>query len=146
MSEELEREEVRRRVRARAGRPEVPGPSDNPATNLLLADVAMRTGSFLLRRAVERAFLTGRYGAGAARAIVDNRSLLRSLGAAAIARFATRSVPGAAIVSTGLVGKLLYDRVRGRRASRQAGDEELLEQAADDGDAAALDQQGPPAQ
>ncbi|MCB2067193.1 MAG: hypothetical protein KDE15_11225 [Erythrobacter sp.] len=146
MSEQLDREELRRRVRARAGRPQVPGPSDNAATNLLLADVAMATGTYLLRLAVERAFLTSRYGAETARQIVDNRTLLRTLGAAAVARMATRSVPGAALVSTGLVGKLVYDRLRGRRAAQQAGDAALLEQAAAESEAAALDQQAPPAQ
>lgn len=132
MSEELDREEIRRRVRTRGGRPDVPGPTDNPATNLLLADVVMRMGSRLLRGGVERAFLKGRYGKETAASIVGGRSWTRSLGAVAIARFATRSVPGALIVGTGLLGKLLYEQSKSRRAARADGDATLLEAAAED--------------
>lgn len=135
MTEQLSREEIRRRVRERAGRPaELPGPSDNPATNLLLADVVFRIGSRLLRTGVEKTFLKKRYGKDTASDIVDNRTIWRTLGAVAVSKIATRSVPGAAIVGAGIVGKLLYDGSKTRRENLRKGDQALLEQAAEDTD------------
>lgn len=132
MSEELSREEIRRRVRERAGKPALPGPADNPATNLLLADVVIRIGTSLLRTGVEKAFLKNRYGPDTASAIVDNRSVTRTLGAVAVAKFARKSLAGAALVGTGIVGKLLYDSSKARRANLRKGDQALLEQAAEE--------------
>lgn len=135
MTEQLSREEIRRRVRARAGKPaEVPGLSDNPATNLLVADVVFRIGTRLLRTGVEKTFLKKRYGKDTASAIVDNRSIWRTLGAVAVSKFATRSLPGAALVGTGIVGKLLYDASKTRRENIRKGDQVLLEQAAEETD------------
>lgn len=104
-------------------------PSPNPATNLLIADIALRGGSALLRRAVEAGLL----GATAttatkARKIVKGRSITQSLVGGAIARLATRSVPGALIVGGGLLAKTLYDRKRGKAAARE-GHEQLSDQA-----------------
>lgn len=132
MSEELDRDEIRRRVRARRGKDNVPGPTENPATNLLLADVVMRMGSYLLRGGVEKAFLKKRYDSKTAKDIRDNRSIPRTLGAIAVAKFATRSIPGAAIVGTGILGKVLYDHSKARRTNRREGDAQLLEQANED--------------
>jgi hypothetical protein len=39
----------------------VPGPSTNPATNLLIMDIAMRGASLLAARAIEQAALRLRY-------------------------------------------------------------------------------------
>ncbi|WAT17673.1 hypothetical protein OZN62_12255 [Aurantiacibacter sp. MUD11] len=132
MSEKLSREEIHRRVRERAGKAPVPGPSENPATNLLLADVVMRMGSYMLRSGVEKAFLKGRYGKETASEIVDNRSLKWTLGSVVLAKFATRSIPGMALVSTGILGKLLYDHSKTRRANRAKGDAQLLGQAGEE--------------
>lgn len=134
MSEELSREEIHRRVRERAGKPALPGPSENPATNLLLADIVIRIGTSFLRTGVEKAFLKNRYPPDTASSIVDNRSALRTLGAVAVAKFARKSIPGAAIVGTGIVGKLLYDNSKTRRANQRKGDTQLLQQAAEDTD------------
>lgn len=111
---------------------DVAGPSDNPATNLLLAEIAMRAGSTVLRRVVERGLLKGRYGKDTARDIIGNRSLKRTLATTAVSRFATRSVPGALIVGTGLAAKLLFERSQSRRKAKRAGDRNLLEQAKDE--------------
>jgi len=130
MSEGLDRAEIRRRVRARRGKSDnVPGPTENPQTNLLLADVVMRMGSYLLRGGVEKAFLKKRYDDDTARRIMDHRSIARRLGSIAIAKFAIRSVPGAAIVGTGILGKVLYEHSKSRRAARRDGDKQLIEQA-----------------
>ena len=122
-------DKVRRRTRGNRRR--VPGPSVNPATNVIMADVAMRAGSYLLRGAVEKGFLKGRYGSETASEIVANRSLKKTVASFALAKLATRSLPGAVIVSGGLVAKTLFDRGRARKA-RLEGDRELLEQARDD--------------
>jgi hypothetical protein len=109
--------------------PEVVGPSPNPATNLLLADVVMRMGSYALRHGVERAFLTGRYGKSTAKQIVKGRTIPQSLAAVAIAKLGTRSLPGAALVGVGLVAKTLFDRRQARRRAQAEGDVKLIEQA-----------------
>ncbi|MCL6250525.1 hypothetical protein M3P36_05630 [Altererythrobacter sp. KTW20L] len=110
---------------------EVPGVTDNPATNLLLADIVMRTGSYLLRRVVQRGFLKQRYGKDTAREIVHNRSLGRTLVSVAVARLATNSIPGAMLVGTGIAAKLLYERGKSRHQATREGDAELLEMSED---------------
>ncbi|GAA0272992.1 hypothetical protein GCM10009127_11770 [Alteraurantiacibacter aestuarii] len=105
----------------------VPGLTANPATNLLMADIVMRAGSYVLRRFVERSFLKGRYGTDAARQIVRNKSLSSTLTSVVIARVATRSVPGAALVGTGILAKTLYERGKRRRDARMQGNNELLD-------------------
>lgn len=108
---------------------QVPGLTPNPATNLLLADIGMRMGSYVLRAAMEKTFLRGRYGKATAREIVNNQSLGQKLTSVAIAKVGTKSVPGAALVGVGLVGKLLFDRSKSRQAARKAGDQQLLNRA-----------------
>lgn len=136
MTKAPDRLKLRQRLRAasdkgKSGDPgaKVPGPSDNPATNLMLADIAMRMGSYVLRRLTERAFLRGRYGKDTAKDIVQNRSLGRSLASVAVAKFGTRSLPGAAIVGTGLVAKLLIERSRSRHEAQAEGDTTLIAQS-----------------
>ena len=53
----------------------VPGPSSSPFTNILLADLVMRAGSYVVRDAVERGMLRGRFGNETARKMVKNKSL-----------------------------------------------------------------------
>ena len=108
---------------------EVPGPTDNPATNLLMADIVIRMGSYVLRNIVERGFLKGRYGKQTARDIVKNRTLKHSLLSVFVAKVATRSMPGAVIVGTGIFAKTLYERGKARQLSRREGDSELLDRA-----------------
>ena len=107
----------------------VPGPSPDASSNLIIADVTTRMGSYLLRRAVERSFLKGRYGKDNAREIIQNRSLAQTLTSVAIARFASSSLPGAALVSTGMAAKVLLDRSKARRQAADEGDEALLKDA-----------------
>lgn len=110
----------------------IPGPSDSPATNFILADIAIRAGSYLARRSVEKGLLSNRYGKDAARNIVQNKTLGQTLISLALARVATRSVPGAVLVGGGAVAKALLDRRRGRRKARAEGDAKLLDQARED--------------
>lgn len=108
---------------------EVPGPSINPATNLIIQDIAMRAGGRLMRHAVEKGLLHGRYGGTGAKAIVENRSLMQTLVSGLLARAATRSIPGAALVGGGLIAKTLLDRRKSKRAAKHAGDKSLAKMA-----------------
>ena len=107
----------------------MPGPTHNPATNLMVADVAIRAGSYIARRAVEKGLLRGRYGKETAREIVRNKTLGQTLVSFGLAKLATRNLPGALIVGGAALAKTLYDRRRSRSAQRREGDRELIEQA-----------------
>ena len=107
----------------------VPGPSPNPATNLLIMDIAMRGASLLAARAIEQAALRLRYKPGTADDIVEGRSTIAMLAATGAARMATRSVPGFLLVTGGLLAKTLIDRSLRPRDARRKGDRQLAAQA-----------------
>jgi hypothetical protein len=109
----------------------VPGPSSNPATNLLILDVAVRGASLVAGRAMERALLRTRYQREKAHDIIKGRSMLNSLAATGVARVATRSVPGFLLVAGGLFAKAVIDRSLSRRESVRHGERRLAEQAAE---------------
>lgn len=111
----------------------VPGPSTNPATNLIIHDIMLRSAGRLSRMAVEKAVLGRQYGKQFAKDAVENRSLVQTLAAYGVTKVATRSVPGALVVGTGLALKVLFDRSQSRRKSRRAGDRALRKQAKSDG-------------
>ncbi len=108
---------------------EVPGPSTNPATNLIIADVTMRAGSYVLRSAIEKGLLRGRYGQNTASDIIRNKTLGQTLISVLLAKAATRSVPGAVLIGGGMAAKTLFDRSQRRRHSKRSGDRSLREQA-----------------
>ena len=103
--------------------------SPNPMTNLVLADVALRGGGRLLRHLVERTLLQAKYTPGKAKAIVKGRSMTQTLVGTALARVATRSVPGALVVGGGLLAKTLYDKRRGKAAAKAEGKAAVDKQA-----------------
>ncbi len=90
----------------------------HPTRNLMMADIVMRIGTTFLRRAVEAKFLKRSVGRQTAREMVDNRPITHTLASVVIAKIAARSIPGAALVSTGLIAKTLYDRGKNRRDTR----------------------------
>ena len=106
---------------------ETPGISPNPMTNLLLTDLVLRGGGQIMRHAVERSLLGTRYSKEKAKNIVKGRSMVQTILGTALARIATRSVPGAILVGGGVLAKTLYDRNRGR-AARKEGTKEVREQ------------------
>ena len=108
----------------------VPGPSSNPATNLLIMDIAMRGVSMIAARRIEKALLQTRYHPDKASDIVKGRPLIQSMAATGAARMASRSVPGFLLVTGGLLAKAVFDRSFGRRESIRRGEQELAEQAA----------------
>jgi len=124
------RRRVRRTVdKAKAGAQQVPGPSTNPATNLLIADVAMNAASMLFRRGIERAALSLRFDREKAKQVVQGRSMVETSLSYFAARQATRSVPGFLLVTGGLFAKSVLDRAKSPRQARQEGEAKLLKQA-----------------
>jgi len=95
---------------------ELHGPSPNPATNLVIADIVLRTGTTLARRAVERGVLGSSYSPRKAKSILRGRTVTETLLHGALARVALASVPGAIAVGGALLVKTLYDRSRARQA------------------------------
>lgn len=119
-----------RRVKAHVSPTELNGPSPNAATNLAMADIALRGGSALARRAVERAFLGTNYSSRKTMKILKGRSVTEKLLHTALARLALGSVPGAIVIGGALVAKTLYDRSKPKEAARE-GDAALDDMASD---------------
>ena len=88
-------------------------PTPNPMTNMILADLVLRGGGALMRRAVEKSLLGRAIGTGKAEKVIKGRTMGQTLLGTAVARIATRSVPSAIIVGGGLLAKALYDRKKG---------------------------------
>ena len=112
----------------------VPGPSPNPATNVLIAEILVRSAGRLFRRSMEKGLLKARFEREQAVAIIEGRGLAHTLVSTTVARVATRSVPGALLVGGGLLAKTLFDRSSSRRKARRRGNKQLaeLEANADD--------------
>lgn len=106
-------------------RRKIPGLSPNPMTNLIVADIALRGVGRLTRRMTEKALLRTRYTQEDADRVVDGRSMAQTLVSVAIARVATRSIPGALVVGTGILGKTLWDRSKGKRGARIEGRKQM---------------------
>ncbi|MDE1467700.1 hypothetical protein [Aurantiacibacter sp. D1-12] len=107
----------------------VPGPSPNAATNLMINDIILRSVGRISRMTVEKAILGKQYGKELAQDAVDNRSTMSTLAAFAITKVATRSLPGAALVTTGLIAKTLFDRSQRRREAIRQGNKTIRDMA-----------------
>ena len=118
---------------AKSDGPGTLGISPNPATNMFIADIAMRGVSQLVRNTLHKSVLQNKYGPDKAKKIVENKSLFRSLVLLGASRMATRSVPGAALVGGSLIAKALLERSqakrKGRAATRRKGEETLEKMA-----------------
>jgi hypothetical protein len=99
-----------------AKRRQLRGLSPNPMTNLIITDVILRSVSRMTRRATEKQLLKTGYRDEAAEKVVKGRSLGRTLVSAALARTATKSLPGALAVGGGLLAKTIIDRAMGPKA------------------------------
>ena len=110
----------------------LPGPSPNPRTNALIHEIVLRSVGRLSRETAQKALLGKQYGSQFAKNAVENKSLVHTLATYGIAKVATRSLPGALAVGGGLVVKTLFDRAKGKRAARRAGEKSLRQQAAPD--------------
>lgn len=109
--------------------PGIPDPV-GPLTRTILAGVALRTGSSLLKRSIDRGILgaapealKSAAKAAGAKAIESAAKPKRSLGArlltAAATRIATRSVPGAIVVGGALLAKTLHERRKNRQGPKR---------------------------
>ena len=113
---------------ARDGIKKVRGISTNPATNALIADVAVLSATALFRKGIERVLK----GLEPAPAEAENSpqqpepakkpksSKVRTFVTARAASTATKSVPGLLVVSGGLLAKAIFDRGRNRRNALRA--------------------------
>ncbi|MCW1401167.1 hypothetical protein OKA06_02030 [Novosphingobium sp. MW5] len=122
---------ARKRAKAKQELAEVAeqgGLSPNPMTNLLITDLLLRGGGRLLKNVVERTVLGASFTPAKAKKIVKGRSMTQTLVGTALARVATRSVPGAIVVGGGVLAKALYERRR-KGASAKKGEEQASEQA-----------------
>ena len=115
--------------KAQHGIKKVPGPSSNPATNLIIADVGMRAASIVFRRVMEKGLLRARFDRQKAREIVQGKTTAHTLASYFIAKAATRSIPGFLLVSGGLLGKAILDRGLSRGEAEARGDRTLDEVA-----------------
>lgn len=94
----------------------LPLPSNNPGTNLLIADIIVRGASTLLRQGVEKRVVKASSDSESrAQEVLDGRTLITTLGLYGASKLATRSVPGLLIVTGGLLAKTLYDRGKARQ-------------------------------
>ena len=116
-------------VKARTAVAKADGPSPNPMTNLVIADLALRGGGQLLRHVVERTLLGAKFSPAKAKNIIGGRTMFQTLLGTAVARIATRSVPGAILVGGGLLAKTLFDRREDKRSARAKGQREIAAQA-----------------
>ncbi|WP_126171953.1 hypothetical protein [Altericroceibacterium xinjiangense] len=122
-------EEIKHKHKKPGNEPGVPGPSTNPATNLLIADIIMRASSYVVRGTLQKTLLKRRYSEHGAKKIVQGRSISSKLATVALAKMATKSVPGAVLVGGGILAKSIFDRsIKSHKAKRQ-GDRELAETA-----------------
>ncbi len=103
------------------------GPSTNPATNLIIADIVLRGLARVARDSAHKGMLRTQYSRDKAKDLVDNQSLLHTLTIYGITKVATRSVPGALLIGSGLIAKTLYDRGRTRRLTKRTGKKKIEE-------------------
>jgi hypothetical protein len=122
--------ETARTQGSRRRRPrKVPGISTNPATNLLIADVVLRGLSRLIRGNIEKTMLSAQYEPEEAKRILKGQTLGQRAVQLTASRVAMRSIPGALLVTGGLLAKAMFDRSRSKREAERAGRKKLAEQA-----------------
>lgn len=86
-----------------------------PVVALIAADVALRTGDTLLRRAIELALLKGTAAPGR---VIRGNTIKETVIGTALATIARRSIPGAILVGGGLAAKAISDRRKAKRAAK----------------------------
>ncbi len=97
-------------------------PSPDATTNLLIADIIVRSASSLFRKSVERR--VARASAAdedEASQLIDGPTMIKSLALYSASKLATRSPVGLGIVAGCLALKTLYDRGKARQ-TREAQD------------------------
>jgi len=98
----------------------VPVPSSNPATNLIIAEIVLRSLSILARDEVEKRVAKASYGDDdRAKEVLRGRTVFSTLALYGAGKLATRSPLGLGLVASSLVGKTLYDRGKARQRRRR---------------------------
>jgi hypothetical protein len=128
-SSETDEGSVRMQGKRRRRLRKVPGISTNPATNLLIADVVLRGLSRLVRGNIEKTMLRAQYEPEEAKRILKGRTLGQRAVQLTASRVAMRSIPGALLVTGGLLAKAMFDRSRSKREAERAGRKKLEERA-----------------
>ncbi|MEM7689237.1 MAG: hypothetical protein AAF291_09455 [Pseudomonadota bacterium] len=91
-------------------------PSPDATTNLLIADIIVRSASTLFRQGVERRVAKASVAEPEeAEALLDGQTMIKSLALYGASKLATRSPLGLGLVAGGLAVKTLYDRGKARR-------------------------------
>ncbi|WFL76272.1 hypothetical protein P7228_09705 [Altererythrobacter arenosus] len=103
----------------------MPGPSTNPATNILIADIVLRGAGRIMRNSMQKGMLRAGYDRETAREMINNRTMASSLILYGASKIATRSIPGALLVGGGLIAKTLYDRGLSKREARRRGEKQI---------------------
>jgi hypothetical protein len=97
-------------------------PSPEAATNLLIADIVVRSASRLFRDSVERRVARASAGdESEAEQLIDGPTMIRSLALYGASKLATRSPIGLGLVAGGLLAKTLYDRGKARQKREAPG-------------------------
>lgn len=105
---------------------QMPGPSTNPATNLLIADLVVSSVTRMTRKTLRKSALRTGYSREKVRRLANDQTVLSTLALYGLSKFATKSVPGAVLVGGGLLAKTLYDRGKSRRTEDQGDKPEIL--------------------
>jgi hypothetical protein len=98
----------------------VPLPSPLASTNLLIADVVLRSAGGLLRDRLEKGLLVRSYDRDQAERLVDKRGIAASFALWGASHLARRSPLGLAVVAGGLAAKVFYDRGKRLEKKRRA--------------------------
>jgi len=99
----------------------LPVPSTNPATNLIIADIVIRSLSVMLRDKVEEKVAKASFDdEERAKDLLNGRTIVTSVALYGASKLAMRSPLGLGLVTAALVGKSLYDRGRTVQRKRRS--------------------------
>ncbi|NVE95958.1 hypothetical protein [Altererythrobacter lutimaris] len=98
----------------------IPGPSTDPATNLMIADVVIRSISGVAREAAKKTLARKRFDRDRADQLVSRGSIGKTLLLYGASKIASRSLPGAVFVGGALLAKSALDRKKTRATKKQA--------------------------
>ncbi|WP_394729603.1 hypothetical protein [Altererythrobacter sp. GH1-8] len=114
----------------------IPGPSPEPATNLVIADVVIRSISSIARESAKKSLARRRYSPERAKQLTERGSIGKTLLLYGASKIATRSLPGAVFVGGALLAKSVLDRKRTNAATKQV--QRIKERLSEDHKAALL--------
>lgn len=114
----------------------IPGPSTDPATNLMIADVVIRSISSVARETAKKSLARKRFDRDRADQLTQRGSIGKTLLLYGASKIASRSLPGAVFVGGALLAKSALDRKKTRASTKQAA--RISERVSEDQQAALL--------